>query len=128
MRFIIKYCNITDSVYLIDTLKRMPLTMIINKVLYVHGLDCNDYETAKERQSYYENLCGYQRTLFQTVTSFELKTGKWLGNKEYGFHYDVFDNTGRHVIGSFDKSIVMEWLEWLKSELQSDNITTNITM
>ena len=115
-RFVIKYCNILDSVFLIDTLGRMPETNIHSK-LSVHGLDCNDRERAEERQRYYENLCGYQRPLFQEVTNFEIKTGKWLGH--YGPHYDLFDNTGRHVIGSFEESLVLEFKEWLERELKS---------
>ena len=113
-RFVIKYCGIIDSVFLIDTLGKMPLTNI-HSSLSVHGLDCNDRETAEERQTYYENLCGFQRPLFQEVTGFELKTGKWLGH--YGPHYDVYDNTGRHVIGSFEKSIAVAFKEWLEMEL-----------
>lgn len=114
-RFIIRYCKIIDSVFLIDTLGRMPETRIHSK-LSVHGLDCNDRETAEERQTYYENLCGYQRPLFPEVTSFEIKTHPWLGH--YGTHYDVYDNTGRHVIGSFSEDLAVEFKEWLEKELQ----------
>ena len=60
-RFIIKYCKVIDAVLLLDTLKRMPLTMIIDKICYVHGLICMDMERAKEQQEYYESLFGYQR-------------------------------------------------------------------
>jgi len=113
-RFIIKYCSIVDSVFVIDTLKRMPLTMVIDKVKYVHGLDCMDKERAEKVQSYYENLCGFQRSLFQEVTGFHIESHKWLGH--YGTHYDLFDNTGKHVIGSFDESILVEFKEWLEME------------
>lgn len=121
-RFVIKYCNIVDSVFLIDSLGRMPETMIINKVRYVHGLDCNNRETAEEQQSYYENLCGFQRPLFQEVTGFELRTSKRIHDVTinfYTFHYDIFDNTGRHVLGSYDLRTVVEFKEWLESELKT---------
>ena len=118
-RFVIKYCNITDSVYLIDTLKRMPLTMIIHNKLYVHGLDCNDRETAEELQSYYEPLFGFQRPLFQEVTGFELRTRKWVSSDFYSFYYDIFDNTGRHVIRSSDLRLAFEFKEWLEMELKN---------
>lgn len=121
-RFIIKYCGITDSVYLIDTLKRMPLEMIIHDKLYVHGLDCNDRETAEELQSYYEPLFGFQRPLFQEVTSFELRTSKRVHDVTinfYNFHYDIFDNTGRHVLGSYDLRTAVEFKEWLDMELKN---------
>ena len=115
-RFITKYCNILDSVFVLDTLKRMPLNMVIDKVYYVHGLDCNDIEKATEVQQYYENLCGYQRTLFQEVNSFHITFEKWLGH--YGLHYSLIDNTGKHVLSSFDESYVIEWKEWLEMELK----------
>ena len=115
-RFVIKYCNILDSVFLIDSLGRMPETRVHSE-LSVHGLDCNDRETAEERQAYYEKICGYQRSLFQPVKSFTLKKHEWLGH--YGPHYDVYDNTGRHVIGSLDKSLAVEFKEWLEMELQN---------
>ena len=120
-RFVIKYCNILDSVFLIDTLGRMPEEMVIHNKLYVHGLDCNDRETAEELQSYYENLCGFQRPLFQEVTSFELRTSKRILDVTinfYNFHYDIFDNTGRHVLGSYDLRTAVEFKEWLEMELQ----------
>lgn len=121
-RFIIKYCSVLDSVFLIDTKSRMPETRIHNS-LSVHGLDCNDRERAEERQKYYENLFGFQRPLFQEVTSFELRSHKHFG---FGFHdadeyvmvYDVFDNTGRHIIRSTDKVLAVEFKEWLEQELK----------
>ena len=119
-RFVIKYCGILDSVFLIDTLGRMPETRIHSK-LYVHGLDCNDRETAEELQSYYENLCGFQRPLFQEVTGFELRTSKRIHDvtiNVYNFHYDIFDNTGRHVLGSYDLRTAIEFKEWLEMEVQ----------
>lgn len=119
-RFIIKYCNILDSVFLIDTLGRMPETQIHSE-LSVHGLDCNDRERAEERQKYYENLFGFQRPLFQEVTGFELRTSKRIHDVTinfYNFHYDIFDNTGRHVLGSYDLRTAVEFKEWLEMELQ----------
>ena len=115
-RFVIKYCNILDSVFVIDTLKRMPLTMVIDKVKYVHGLDCNDHERAEKVQRYYENLCGFQRSLFQEVHSFTIQSHEWLGH--YGSVYQLIDNTGKEVIHSFDKSVVLEFKEWLEMEVK----------
>lgn len=116
-RFVIKYCNILDSVFLIDTLGRMPETQIHSE-LSVHGLDCDDRERAEERQTYYENLFGFQRPLFQEVTGFELRTRKWVSSDFYSFYYDIFDNTGRHVIRSSDLRLAFEFKEWLEMELQ----------
>ena len=113
-RFIIKYCRILDSVFVIDSLKRMPLTRI-HDGYSVHGLDCNDHESAEKVQKYYENLCGFQRTLFQNIHSFTINSYKWLGH--YGTVYDVVDNTGKIVISSFDESIALEFKEWLEKEL-----------
>lgn len=114
-RFITKYCNITDSVLVLDTLKRMPLTMLIDGCLYVNGLNCMDMERAEEQQEYYENLCGYQRSLFQPVNSFTITSEKWLGH--YALEYSLIDNTGNVVISSFDESTVLKWKEWLESEI-----------
>lgn len=116
-RFVIKYCNILDSVFLIDTLGRMPLTQVHSE-LSVHGLDCNDRERAEERQAYYEGLFGFQRSLIQNVTSFELQTRKWESSDFYSFYYSIFDNNGRHVIRSHDLRLAVEFKEWLEMELQ----------
>ena len=119
-RFITKYCRVIDAVLLLDTEKKMPLTMIIDKVCYVHGLICMDRERAKKQQEYYENLFGYQRPLIQPVTSFTVKSERWLGNPDYGMEYSIYDNTGRHVLSSLgDKSIIDEFKEWLEKELES---------
>ena len=115
-RFVIKYCNIVDSVFVIDTLNRMPLTMVIDNVMYVHGLDCMDRERAEETQRYYENLCGFQRTLFQEIHSFTISSHKWLGH--YGTVYQLIDNTGKEILRSFDKSIILEFKEWLEMEVK----------
>ena len=117
-RFITKYCNITDSVLVLDTLKRMPLTMVIDGCLYVNGLNCMDMDRAEKVQEYYENLCGYQRTLFQTVTSFTVTSEKWLGH--YALEYSLIDNTGEHVLSSFDESTILKWKEWLESEINGN--------
>ena len=120
MRFEIKYCSILDSVFVIDTLGRMPLTRVHSK-LSVHGLDCNDKDRAEKVQEYYESICGFQKPLVQEVTSFEIRTDMRLaGFREKGdeiMHYDLYDNTGKHVIGSYDKETVDEYYEWLTSEL-----------
>lgn len=125
-RFIIKYCNVLDSVFLLDTLKRMPLTMVISNHLYVHGLDCNDRETAEDIQSYYESVCGFQRTLFPVVTSFEIKVemttrGTFREKGDEIPHYDIYDNTGKHIIGSYDKELIEEFMDWLMMELDCYN-------
>ena len=116
-RFIIKYCNILDSVFVLDTLKRMPLTRIHDE-LSVHGLDCMDMERANEVQQYYENLFGYQRPLFQEVTSFTIKSERWLGNPDYGMEYSIFDNNNKHVLSSLDEDIILKFKEWLENELK----------
>ena len=115
-RFVIRYCNILDSVFVIDSLGRMPLTRIHSE-LSVHGLDCDSRENAEPVQAYYESICGYQRPLIQPVKSFHIESGHWLDNPDYGIHYELYDNTGKHVIGSFDKASVDEFKEWLESEL-----------
>lgn len=118
-RFIIKYCEVIDAVLLLDTLKRMPLTMIIDKICYVHGLIYMDMERAKERQEYYESLFGYQRPLIQPVTSFTITSERWLGNPDYGMNYCIYDNTGKHVLSSLgDESCINEFKEWLEKELE----------
>ncbi len=121
-RFVIKYCNILDSIFVIDSLGRMPLTRIHSE-LSVHGLDCNDRDRAEKIQGYYESVCGFQRSLFPEVTSFEVRTDMRLaGFREKGEeipHYDLYDNTGHHVIGSYDKEIVDEWKEWLDKEMKT---------
>lgn len=115
-RFIIKYCGVLDSVFVIDSLGRMPLTEIHSE-LSVHGLDCDSRERAEPVQAYYESICGYQRPLVQEVESFYIKSGHWLNNTDYGIHHDLYDNNGKHVIGSFDYDSVVEFKEWLESEL-----------
>ena len=118
-RFIIKYCKVIDAVLLLDTLKRMPLTMIIDKICYVHGLICMDMERAKEQQEYYESLFGYQRPLIQPVTRFIITSERWLGNPDYGMNYSIYDNTGNHVLSSLgDESCINEFKEWLEKELE----------
>ena len=118
-RFITKYCKVIDAVLLLDTEKKMPLTMIIDKICYVHGLICMDMERAKERQEYYESLFGYQRPLIQPVTSFTVKSKRWLGNPDYGMEYSIYDNTGKHVLSSLgDESGIYEFKEWLEKELE----------
>lgn len=118
-RFITKYCKVIDAVLLLDTEKRMPLTMVIDKICYVHGLICMDMERAKERQEYYESLFGYQRPLIQPVTSFTVKSERWLGNPDYGMEYSIYDNTGKHVLSSLgDESIIVEFKEWLEQEMK----------
>ena len=122
-RFVIKYCNILDSVFVIDSLGRMPKSTVIDKVLYVSGLDCNDRDYAEVIQGYYEKVCGFQRTLFQEVTSFEIKTkmttmGTFRDKGDEIPHYDLYDNTGKHVLGSYDKEIVDEFKEWLDMEVE----------
>ena len=122
-RFVIKYCNILDSVFVIDSLGRMPKSTVIDKVLYVSGLDCNDRDYAEVIQSYYENVCGFQRTLFQEVTSFEIRIemttrGTFRDKGDEIPHYDLYDNTGKHVLGSYDKEIVDEFKEWLDMEVE----------
>ena len=109
-RFIIKYCNILDSVFVLDTLKRMPLTMVISNFKYVHGLDCDNRERAEQTQRYYENLCGYQRSLFQEIHSFTIRSSKWLGH--YAVEYTIFDNLNNPVLSSFDKSIILNFKKW----------------
>ena len=119
-RFITKYCNVIDAVLLLDTEKKMPLTMIIDKVCYVHGLICMDMERAQEQQEYYESLFGYQRPLIQPVTSFTVTSERWLGNPDYGIEYSIYDNTGKHVLSSLgDKSGIYEFKEWLEKEMSS---------
>lgn len=121
-RFVIKYCNILDSVFVIDSLGRMPLTRVHSE-LSVHGLDCNDRDRAEKIQKYYESVCGFQRSLFQEVTSFEIKTEMRLaGFREKGeeiMHYDLYDNTGHRIIGSFEKEIIDEFKEWLEKEMRT---------
>jgi len=121
MRFEIKYCNILDSVLVIDTLGRMPLIQIHSQ-LSGHGLDCNDRDRAEKVQRYYESVCGFQRPLIQEVTSFEIKTemttrGTFRDKGDEIPHYDIYDNTGYHVLGSYDKEIIDGYYEWLTSEL-----------
>lgn len=118
-RFITKYCKVIDAVLLLDTEKRMPLTMVIDKICYVHGLICMDMERAKEQQEYYESLFGYQRPLIQPVTSFTVKSERWLGNPDYGMEYSIYDNTGKHVLSSLgDESSIVEFKEWLEQEIK----------
>ena len=122
-RFVIKYCNILDSVFVIDSLGRMPLTRVHSE-LSVHGLDCNDRDRAEKIQRYYESVCGFQRSLFQEVTSFEIKTemttrGTFRDKGDEIMHYDLYDNTGHHIIGSFEKEIVFEFKEWLEKEVKA---------
>jgi hypothetical protein len=121
-RFVISYCSILDSVFVIDSLGRMPLTSIHSQ-LSVHGLDCNDRDYAEKVQRYYENVCGFQRPLIQEVTSFEIRIemttrGTFRDKGDEIPHYDLYDNTGRHVIGSYEKEIVYEFKEWLDSEVK----------
>lgn len=113
-RFIIQYCNILDSVFVIDSLGRMPLTRVHDQ-LSVHGLDCNDRGLAEEVQKYYETLFGYQKPLIQTVTGFNIQTDNWLDN--YGTVYAIFDNNNHHILSSFDKTRIYEFKEWLEREL-----------
>jgi len=122
-RFIIKYCNILDSVFVIDSLGRMPLTNVHSQ-LSVHGLDCYDRDRAEDVQRYYESICGFQRPLVQEVTSFEIRTemttrGTFREKGDEIPHYDLYDNTGHYVIGSYDKEIVDEFKEWLDKEVKA---------
>lgn len=109
-RFITKYCNIIDAVVIIDTLKRMPLAMIIDKVCYIRGWICNDNIHAERLQGYFEKICGFQRTLFQDIHSFTIKKADWYGS------WDVIDNNGK-IFRFDDKESAIEFKEWLEMEM-----------
>ena len=94
--------------------------MVIDKVKYVHGLDCQDRDRAEDVQEYYEKLCGFQRDLFQEVKSFTISSSKWLGH--YGTEYHIHDNIGNHVLSSFNKSFILEFKEWLEKEVSSNGL------
>ena len=110
-RFVIKYCNILDTPVLIDTLKRMPLAMVIHKVCYIHGWVCNDQYHAERLQDYFEKICGFQKTLFQEVNSFTLTKSDWYGD------WDITDNNGK-IFRFTHKEDAIEFKEWLEKELE----------
>ena len=113
-RFTIKYCNIIDAVLVLDTLKRMPKSMIIHNHLYVHGLICNDRVEAEYWQEYFEELFGFQRSLVQKVTGFDMRSYRG----EYGTVYEVFDNIGKLNFRFTENSKdAMEFWEWLDMEM-----------
>ena len=114
-RFIIKYCNLIDADLVIDTLKRMPQTMIVSNYLYVNGLICSDRVKAEHWKRYYERICGFQRSLVQEVTGFNLETIP--EERGYGLIYVISDNTGKKLLKSHDKTIASEFKDWLEMEV-----------
>jgi hypothetical protein len=74
-----------------------------------------DRDRAENTQKYYESLCGYQKSLLPQPNSFTIRSSEWLGH--YGMEYSIFDNRGNHVLSSMDKSIILEFKEWLEMEV-----------
>ena len=122
-RFITKYHNLTDSVLMIDTLKRMPFQWVIHDYCGIHGLMCNDSEIAEKWQNYLEKLCGVQRSLIQEVSGIKMKSQRACSfwdeipeGTDYGIEYVVYDNTGMGLRFN-DKEDAIEFKEWWEKEL-----------
>ena len=110
-RFIIKYCNILDTIVLIDTLERMPLINIVHGSIAIHGWICNDMINASDLQDYFESVCGFQKRLFNPINSFEVVKTDWYDT------YAVIDNQGKSFRFD-DKQSATEFKEWLDMELK----------